>query len=130
MSTDWNAQLAIGGLLKGLAGVLGGVFDSLGSAFTGEAATQATTQTTTQTASTAFGRSIQSLKQSVSSGDGLWRRVAAHAESAAGKAYRGATSMEEVFINRQTGERIVRHTIVRGQQVVHETFRAYGKFGK
>jgi RHS repeat-associated protein len=49
MSTDWNAQLAIGGLLKGLASVLGGVMESLGSAITSQAA-QATTQAGATTA--------------------------------------------------------------------------------
>jgi RHS repeat-associated protein len=49
MSTDWNAQLAIGGLLKGLASILGEVMDSLGSAITSQAA-QATTQAGATTA--------------------------------------------------------------------------------
>jgi hypothetical protein len=137
MSTDWNAQLAIGGVLKGLMGALGGLIDAMAGgaaeSTTQAATTQVATQaggTATRTASSTFSGSIQSLKQSISSGDGVWRRVAAHAEQAAGRAYRGATSMEEVFVNRQTGERIVRHTIVRGQKVMHETFRASGKFGK
>lgn len=145
VTTDWNAQFAIGGLLKGAMSALGGLLDAAAGAMSRAAATEATTQVATQattqaatqaegaaakTASTAFGRSIQSLKQSLGAGDGLWRRVAAHAEQAAGRAYRGGTSMEEVFVNRQTGERIIRHTVVRGQQVLHETFRAYGKFGK
>lgn len=29
----------------------------------------------------------------------------------------------------QTGERMVRHRIVRGGETLHETFRPYAKFG-
>jgi hypothetical protein len=81
---------------------------------------------------TPFGRAVKSLKEFMESGEGSWRRIAAHAEEATGtsKQYRGATSIEEVFANRDTGERIVRHTIVKGERVYHETFRPYGKFGK
>ncbi|MEK7448815.1 MAG: hypothetical protein AAB019_04940, partial [Planctomycetota bacterium] len=60
---------------------------------------------------TAFGKSIKSLR----SGSPNWQRVSAHAEGATGSNYRGATSIEEIFRNIQTGEQIVRHRIVRGE---------------
>jgi RHS repeat-associated protein len=80
-------------------------------------------------ASTAFGRSVQSLKETLGSGKGPWGRVSAHAEQATGRAYRGGTSIEEVFKNAETGEQIIRHTITRGGEILHETFRTYSKFG-
>lgn len=80
-------------------------------------------------ASTAFGRSVQSLKDTLGSGKGPWGRVSAHAEQATGRAYRGGTSIEEVFKNAETGEQIIRHTITRGGKILHETFRMYSKFG-
>jgi hypothetical protein len=48
---------------------------------------------------------------------------------ATGRAYRGGTSIEEVFKNAETGEQIIRHTITRGGEILHETFRTYSKFG-
>jgi hypothetical protein len=86
-------------------------------------------QTTTRQASTEFGRSVQSLKESIQSGKGPWQRTSAHAEPARAKTYRGGTSLEEVFVHQETGERIVRHTIVREENVLHETFRPFAKFG-
>ncbi len=80
-------------------------------------------------ASTAFGRSVQSLQETIGSGRGQWGRVSAHAEQATGRAYRGGTSIEEVFKNAETGEQIIRHTITRGGEILHETFRTYSKFG-
>ena len=81
------------------------------------------------TASTAMGRAIQSLKASISGGTGQWARTSAHAEAATGRAYRGATSIEEVFVNQESGQRLVRHVIVRGEEILHETFRTFAKFG-
>jgi hypothetical protein len=75
--------------------------------------------------STPFGGSVESLR----SGQGPWKLQSAHAEGATGRAYKGATSIEEVFKNTQTGETIVRHRIVRGDEMLHETFRPYAKFG-
>lgn len=92
---------------------------SLGVLTTGEAGARA---------STAFGRTVQSLKTFLSSGGGPWTRVSAHAEAVLARAYRGATSIEEIFENPETGERIVRHTIVRGEELLHETFRPYAKY--
>lgn len=80
-------------------------------------------------ATTSFGRSIQSLKEALSTGEGQWQRISAHAEEATGRAFRGGTSIEEVFENTESGEEIVRHTIVRGEELLHETFRPYAKFG-
>ena len=118
---------------------VGGSVIVLGLTETGTATTAAITTagtsttavtTTVRSASTAFGRSVQSLQQAIRSGSGEWQRVSAHVENAASRAYRGGISVEEVFVNVQTGERIVRHLIVRGEKVLHETFRTYGKFGK
>ena len=75
-------------------------------------------------ASTSWGRTVQDFQQY---GD-QWRRVSAHAEAAAGRAYRGGTSIEEVF-ERGT-ERLVRHRIYDPNgEIMHETFRPYAKFG-
>jgi hypothetical protein len=79
-------------------------------------------------ATTAFGRSVQSLKNVINTGKGPWRRLTVHAEGATGRAYKDATSIEEVFRHTETGERIIRHTIVRGEEILHETFRTYSKF--
>ncbi|MEW6744303.1 MAG: hypothetical protein AB1486_16235 [Planctomycetota bacterium] len=86
-------------------------------------------ETAARGASTAFGRSVQSLKETLGSGKGPWGRISAHAEEASGRAYRGGTSIEEVFRNAETGERIIRHTITRGGEILYETFRTYSKFG-
>ncbi|MFL6207266.1 MAG: RHS repeat-associated core domain-containing protein [Pyrinomonadaceae bacterium] len=48
VSTDWNAQFAIGGLFKGLMGALGGLMDAVAGGAATEATTQAATQATTQ----------------------------------------------------------------------------------
>jgi RHS repeat-associated protein len=80
-------------------------------------------------AATAFGRSVEGLKDTISTGRGPWKLFTAHAEPATGRAFRGGTSIEEVFVNQETGERLVRHTIVRAGEVLHETFRPYAKFG-
>lgn len=80
--------------------------------------------TTGRTASTSWGRTIDDFQQY---GD-QWRRVSAHAEGAAGSAYRGGTSIEEVF-ERGT-DRLIRHRIYGPNgEILHETFRPYAKFG-
>jgi len=48
VTTDWNAQFAIGGLLKGAMSALGGLLDAAAGALSRQAATQAATQATTQ----------------------------------------------------------------------------------
>lgn len=78
---------------------------------------------------TAMGRSIASLKEFLEEGAGSWERASSHAEAAVGRAYRGGTSIEEVFVNQETGQRLVRHTIVRDGEILHETYREYVKFG-
>ena len=65
----------------------------------------------------------------LSKGEGPWKRITAHAEPAVGRKYPGATSMEEVFINQSTNERMIRHTIFKDGEIFHETFRPYAKFG-
>lgn len=82
-------------------------------------------------ASTAFGKAVEGVRQSLSGGGGPWSRLTAHAESATSESKRlqGATSIEEVFVQSETGQRVIRHTIVRGGEVLHETFRPYAKFG-
>ncbi len=101
----------------------------VGPGVTKAARTTAAAATGTRAATTAFGRSVQSLRDALSSGGGPWTQVSAHAERATARAYRGGTSIEQIFVNRETGQRIVRHTIVRGDDVLHETFRPYAKFG-
>ena len=70
-------------------------------------------------------------KETLAKGEGPWRRITAHAEGATSPAKRlqGATSMEEVFVHQQTGERLIRHTIFKDGEILHETFRPYSKFG-
>ncbi len=84
-----------------------------------------------RTASTPLGKSIESLKQTLGGGGGPWKLLTAHAESATSPAKRlqGATSMEEIFVNQDTGERLVRHTIFKDGEILHETFRPFAKFG-
>jgi RHS repeat-associated protein len=57
-----------------------------------------------------------------------WTRVSAHAELAAGRAYRGGVSLEEVWVS-DRGERIVRHIIYVQDKIAHEHFRPLAKFG-
>jgi hypothetical protein len=78
-------------------------------------------------ASTALGRSIQSLKESIRSGSGPWTRIGRRVEAAKGKAYRGGTSVEEWYRNSETGEELFRHVIERGDEVLHENVRTYSK---
>lgn len=54
--------------------------------------------------------------------------MSAHAEAASGRIYQGGTSIEEVFTS---GDQwLVRHQIYDSAvNLVHETFRPYGKFG-
>lgn len=80
--------------------------------------------TTGRTASTSWGRTIDDFQQY---GD-QWRRMSAHAEGATGHAYRGGTSIEEVF--ERGGDRLIRHRIYGPNgEILHETFRPYPKFG-
>lgn len=74
-------------------------------------------------ARTSFGRLIQDFRRG-----GGWERVSAHAEPATGRAYRGGTSIEEVF--ERGGDRIVRHRIYDPNgEIVHQTYRPDAKFG-
>ena len=63
--------------------------------------------------------------------NGEWIRTdpAEHAEQATARSYRGAVSLEEIFVHQQTGQQIVRHTIVNEGRALHETFRTTAKFG-
>lgn len=77
-----------------------------------------------QPARTAWGQVVQQFRQF---GD-EWRRVSAHAERARARAYRGGTSIEEVF--RRGDDILVRHRIYGNNgRVLHETFRPDAKFG-
>jgi hypothetical protein len=77
-----------------------------------------------RSASTPFGRLVQSFKE----GNGGWRRISAHAEQATSNAYKGGTSVEEVF--ERGSDQIIRHRIYGpAGKVLHETFRPYAKFG-
>jgi hypothetical protein len=55
-------------------------------------------------------------------------RISAHADEAMSRTYRGGLSIEEAF---ERGDQwLVRHRIYdEAGNVVHETFRPYGKFG-
>ncbi len=81
--------------------------------------------------STRFGRALQSLRECMASGQGPWQLRSAHAEASTSlvKRYEGATSLEEVWVNTETGELVVRHTVVRGSELLHERFREFAKFG-
>lgn len=93
------------------------------------AASRAGLQAAGKAASTPMGRAIQSLRETLSTGKGPWKRNTAHAEGSVSKVYGPkATSIEEVFVNQQSGERIIRHTVVEGDKVLHETFRLFSKF--
>jgi RHS repeat-associated protein len=107
-----------GGSLVALALTTDGLGDLAFAGETGAAAEEGAT------ASTSFGRLIQDFQR----GDG-WTRVSAHVERATGRAYKGATSIEEVF-ERSSGEQLVRHRIYdQNGEMLHETFRPYAKFG-
>jgi hypothetical protein len=78
-----------------------------------------------RSASTEWGRVVQNFQQH---GDD-WTRLSAHVEQATGRAYRGGTSIEEIF--RRGDDWLVRHRIYGpGGDVLHETFRPYSKFGQ
>ena len=129
-ASNQGAMLGTGGAKYG-EGAREGIKETVGPIAREVAATTvaAGAAMTVRVASTAFGRSVGSLREFISTGTGTWQRTSAHVEAAAGRAYRGAVSMEEVYVNSATGERIVRHTIVRGSEVLHETFRVTAKFG-
>jgi hypothetical protein len=76
-----------------------------------------------------MGRAVESLKGFLDDGSGAWRLTSSHAEAATGRAYRGATNIEDVFMNQETGQRLIRHSIWRGDDMLHETFREVAKFG-
>lgn len=75
-------------------------------------------------ASTEWGQTVQDFR---ANGD-AWSQISAHAEEATGRTYRGGLSIEEVF---ERGDQwLVRHRIYDAAgDIVHETFRPYGKFG-
>src|SRR5690349_1679370 len=79
-------------------------------------------------ASTRLGESIQGLKQTLATGEGPWKLVSAHAEGATSTARRlqGGTSIERVYTHTQTGERLIRHSIVKGGEVLHSSVRPRG----
>ena len=94
-----------------------------------ELASGAGVQAAEKVASTPMGRAIQSLRETLSSGKGPWKLNTAHAEGSVSKVYGpNATSIEEVFVHQGTGERLIRHTVVEGDKVLHETFRQFSKF--
>jgi hypothetical protein len=106
------------------------ILGALGSTTNAEVrAIETAAQTAAKVPSTAFGRSIKSLRDTLNTGKGPWKLFTAHAEGSTSKVYGpSATSIEEVFVHEVTGERIVRHTVVEGDQVLHETFRPHAKF--
>ncbi len=82
------------------------------------------TEETKRIAAFAWGRLVQDFQRY---GD-QWHRVSVHAEEATGRAYRGGTSIEEVF--ERGADRLIRHRILGPSgEVLHETFRKYAKFG-
>ncbi len=77
-------------------------------------------------AATPWGRTVQDFRLN----PGGWSQVSAHAESAtsAARAYRGATSIEEVFV--RGDDWLVRHRVVNDAgQILHEKLRPFAKFG-
>ena len=83
-------------------------------------------------ATTPLGKSIQSLKEQLNSGKGPWKKIAAHAEKSTSKTkkLRGGVSVEEVYINNKTGQRLIRHIVSKDGKVPHQTFRPFTKFGR
>ena len=75
-------------------------------------------------ASKGWARTVQDFR-----GDpGASSHVSAHAEEATGRAYSGATSIEELLT--KGSETSIRHGTIDGTgEVLHETYRPYGKFG-
>jgi hypothetical protein len=124
-----EAGFSIGGTTSGILAASRAARGASGVAIGEGVAARGAAQAGAREASTTFGRSVQSLKETLGTGRGPWQQASAHAEEATAKAYRGGTSIEEVFVNPQSGERIVHHTVVRGEEVLHETFRPYAKFG-
>lgn len=75
-------------------------------------------------ATTRWGRVVQDFRGN----PGAWSQVSAHAEQATARAYRGATSIEEVFV--RGNDWLVRHRVVDDAgTILHETFREIAKFG-
>ncbi len=89
-------------------------------------------QVATRAASTPMGRAIDSLKGYISTGQGSWRLSSVHVEDATSEIYTklGARfSMEQIFSNAATGERLGRHITYNAEKIFEDTFRDVAKFG-
>lgn len=74
--------------------------------------------------SAAWGRTIADFQGNPQA----WVRMSAHAEAATGRAFRGGTSMEEVFM--RGDQYLVRHRIYGpGGDMLKESFRPWARFG-
>lgn len=74
--------------------------------------------------STPFGR----LKQDFLDNPDDWEVWASHAESARNRAARGGASIQTIYVHRQTGDRLVWHSVVsRSGRVIDDHPRPYYK---
>ena len=84
--------------------------------------------------STPFGHAVLCLKAYLETGEGPWLKVSEMSESAMSISRRirdrGAVSTEQAWRNQETGETIYRHIIAVGDQILHETFRAFPRRGQ
>ena len=73
-------------------------------------------------------RTFGSIVEDFSANPNKWRSVSAHTEKATGRATRGGVSIQEIFENVETGERVVRHTVLnRTGRVIDEHLRPFYK---
>jgi len=83
---------------------------------------------------TPFGRAVLSLRDYLQTGEGSWFKVGEVAEPATSLSrrirHRGAISIEQAWRNRETGKTVYRHVIAVGDQIVHETYRAFSRRGQ
>ena len=91
-----------------------------------------------KSATTSLGQSIESLKESIRTGSGPWRRRSAHVDTPVSKhagatlskaQWQGTTNIEEVYVHSETNEKLVRHRIMKGEETIKESYRPYSKFG-
>lgn len=74
--------------------------------------------------STPFGR----LKQDFLDNPDDWKVWSSHAEAARNRAARGGASIQTIYVNRRTGDRLVWHTVVsRSGRVIDDHPRPYYK---
>jgi hypothetical protein len=126
-----EAGFSIGGTTSGILAASRAARGASGVAIEEGVGARGAAQEGAREASTALGRSIQTLKKQLETGEGAWRRVTAHAEGSTSqsKVLRGSTSIEEVYDNVETAQRLYRHSNVKDGRILHERIRDFSKFG-